>query len=52
MIKQLVLIRHAHAADHNNDFERALSAFGKIQIASITEKISKQAIKTYKTCPI
>lgn len=48
MIKQLVLIRHAQAADHQNDFERALSAFGKIQIASVTEKISKQAIKIDK----
>jgi len=48
MIKQLVLIRHAQAEDHKNDFERALSAFGLNQIASIAEKISKQAIKIDK----
>lgn len=48
MIKQIVLIRHAQAVDQKNDFERALSAFGKIQIASIAEKISKQAIKIDK----
>jgi len=48
MIKQLVLIRHAQATDHKNDFERGLSAFGLSQIASVAKKISKQEIKIDK----